>query len=94
MEDVEHINLLAKNRVKPTVLLRIGCSKPNGGAKFAEVLGNIVYDLKHMGCNVRVEDQDLNRPNAMRFSSSMSKQARKGSVRANSALVSSRHPSH
>ncbi|EAT80138.1 hypothetical protein SNOG_12325 [Parastagonospora nodorum SN15] len=48
-----------------TLLLRVDCTTPNHGAKFAEVLVPLVYDLKDQGWNIKVEGE-YNQPLILR----------------------------
>ncbi|KAF1912065.1 hypothetical protein BDU57DRAFT_564706 [Ampelomyces quisqualis] len=87
---LELLKVLAENGFHPTIILRVDCFQNNHGAKFAEVLGNLVYDLKQTGCVLHIEDKYRHRKNAFQFDYSMTKKIWKKAIRENSAFVSYR----
>lgn len=55
---LELLNTLVKKNKSGTqrsLVLRVDCATPNHGAKFAEVLGPLVYDLKEQGWHIKTE---------------------------------------
>ena len=58
LRGLEFLKPLVKKKGSGTqrnLLLRVDCTTSNHGAKFAEVLGPLVYDLKDQGWHIKIE---------------------------------------
>lgn len=92
VKSLKQVKTLTRNKVKPTILLRVDYLLADHGPKFAEVLGTLVYGLREMACVLRLEDKYRHRQNAFQFNYSMPYKAWKKNVREIGSFINFDRP--